>query len=210
MYPRAGAGTGRPALEESCTWCARRLLTGGWAEVEAKDALAAVIGAVSRRLIIRARGVGIEGCCLRATIGSNGGLPWLVFGGYDIRKDTLFENAEWINEATGTLNGHRLPILKDELDQIEKEIKPGLSLNCGESICALVNEDLPKNQLALREVIREIQNDLKDFVDRHQLHSLVVLNLASTEPFHPEYLFESRGMNLPYYASWPHLPKPLR
>lgn len=120
----------------------------------------------------------------------------LYFGGYDIRRESLYDNACRINEATGTLGEGRLLRLKDYLDEVEQEIKPGITVNCGESINALVNEELPKNSLTLREIVAEIQSDLKSFVERFELDSLVMLNLASTEPFNPNHLASPASQKL--------------
>ncbi len=110
-------------------------------------------------------------------------LPDIHFGGYDIRQESLYENARRINEATGTLGYQRIEQLKNQLEAVDADIKPGITNNCGESISALINEDLPKNMLSLRDVIAAIQVDIREFSRRHQLDNVVMLNLASTEPF---------------------------
>ncbi|OQY28414.1 MAG: hypothetical protein B6244_07380 [Candidatus Cloacimonetes bacterium 4572_55] len=109
----------------------------------------------------------------------------LAFGGYDIRGESLYENACRINKGTGTLGEIRLMNLKEELDRVDQDIKPGISINCGKSINELVDTDLPKNELHLRQVIKSIQEDVQAFIKTKELDSLVMLNLASTEPYNP-------------------------
>lgn len=113
----------------------------------------------------------------------------IVWGGYEIRNISLYDSALEVEAQTGTLGYATLNAVKTELDSINTEIKDGLTLNCGQVVDDLADHELQKNHLPLAEAVQTIQQDLQDFVERHHLDHLVMLNLASTEAFQP-HLFE--------------------
>jgi myo-inositol-1-phosphate synthase len=112
----------------------------------------------------------------------------LVFGGYEIRKESLWEEALDIDKQTGTFGKALLDRLKGELDEVDKNIKTGITINCGKTINDLTNVELEKDELTVADQINEIQNDLNEFVETHELDNLIMLNLASTEPTKIEFL----------------------
>lgn len=128
----------------------------------------------------------------------------IVWGGYEIRQQSLYESAVEIEERTGTLGYHVLTAVKPDLDELDNEIKDGITINCGRTIEELADHELQKNQLELGKIVESIQNDLTDFVKRHELDNLVVLNLASTEAY------RSRLLTVPAAESLDELRKVIR
>jgi myo-inositol-1-phosphate synthase len=107
----------------------------------------------------------------------------LVFGGHDIRSESLLEGAQEIARDTGTLRLDILAAVKDGIEAAEAEIRPGVVHNCGEAIVGLVPGVMGLGQgCSLRDMISRLRADLDDFRTRHGLDHVVMVNLASTEP----------------------------
>jgi len=102
-------------------------------------------------------------------------LASLVFGGHEVRAITLPEAAAEILPACG-VHGV-VERLGDALEQVEREIRPGIARGAGPGISAsgarVVDSDL--------EAIEAVRADLRDFAARHAIERLIVVNLASTE-----------------------------
>jgi myo-inositol-1-phosphate synthase len=112
----------------------------------------------------------------------------LVFGGYDIRTETVWENAIDIQRQTKTFSIEFLNQIKDDLDKIDNNIKFGTTINCGETIEKLATAKLEKNDMPLYEMVKIIQNDLISFKNKYKLDNVIFVNLASTEPFNEKFL----------------------
>ncbi len=111
----------------------------------------------------------------------------IVFGGYEIRKESIYENAVDIHKRTGTFPHPMLEKIRPTLDIINDDIIAGITFDCGSTIKDLINEELPKDALTLREAISSIKEDLNLFKQKHSLKNLIVLNLASTEQYIEEH-----------------------
>ncbi len=104
-----------------------------------------------------------------------------VVGGHEIRPSTLATEAEMLHQQSRVFNEQTLAACREELDAIDQNIRPGVLWNVGETIRELATDDSSAS-LNPRDSIAQIQADLNDFRDRHQLTDVVVVNLASTEP----------------------------
>ncbi len=104
----------------------------------------------------------------------------MVIGGHDIRSTSLTECAQEISRDTGTITHDLLEACREDLEKIDKEIKPGTSLNCGEAILSLRTSEAEPETAA--DALSRIRDDLSSFKERHSLEHVVVVNLASTEP----------------------------
>lgn len=105
----------------------------------------------------------------------------LTFGGCDVRQGSLVESARAMTKLTGCLDAASLRAMEDELNTVQARIGKGTMRNCGDAIerlatCALDGE------LSLRDEVSRIREQLETFRDENNLHHVVVVNLASTEP----------------------------
>ena len=110
--------------------------------------------------------------------------PQLVLGGHDIRDTTSF------TEATHLASG-RQPVLpvdlvagcQDLLEAFDQRIRPGILHRCGQTIDRLAAPHRTVLVETPRAAIEQIQQDLQTFADGHDCSNVIVINLASTEPW---------------------------
>ena len=111
-------------------------------------------------------------------------LDRLVFGGHELRAETsLAQSARELNEGPGIIPSSLLVALRDDYAQIERDIRPATAIGCGKTIRALTSSPVLEDSLTHRLIVEQLQADMADFKKRHELRRLVVLNLASTEPY---------------------------
>ncbi len=106
----------------------------------------------------------------------------IVFGGHDVRKSTVFESAYEIYRDNGTIPLEPLLELKEELKEVDANIRTGSVLNCGKTIQNLADPKVRRAKSSCKDAYDQIRADIADFKKRHNLDQVVVINLASTEP----------------------------
>jgi myo-inositol-1-phosphate synthase len=104
----------------------------------------------------------------------------LVVAGHDIRRAPLIDGvAEMARESRIALPAV-VEQCRDELDQIDRRIRPGTIFGVGETIAALADADVPRNETP-REAVARVGRDMAEFVRSEGLAHLIVVNVASTE-----------------------------
>jgi myo-inositol-1-phosphate synthase len=107
----------------------------------------------------------------------------LVVGGHDIRRTTVYDEARKLHDVSRVIDERLIEEVRSELDAIDAEIRPGVMFNVGPTIEQLADRSLlPEKPETPRESIGRVQRDLQQFVARHELTQVVVVNIASTEP----------------------------
>lgn len=106
----------------------------------------------------------------------------IVVGGHEIRSTTLYDEAMKLHNDSHAIDDELITKCKADLDKIDKNIVPGTLLNVGGTIEKFADEPLRKRVETPREAIERIQQDLLEFKKSQQLDSVLVINLASTEP----------------------------
>ena len=109
-------------------------------------------------------------------------LAQMVFGGHEIRNGSLFESALQIHRETGTIDYERLQEVREDLDLIDEDIEVGTSFNCGSTVRKLGTTRSRRKPESLAALVAGIRGEMADFRERHDLETVVVVNLASTEP----------------------------
>ena len=102
-----------------------------------------------------------------------------VFGGHDIQLRSIFSTAQELSES-GTPAPAIVEAVADDLQRIDDRIQVGTARNCGQAVDQLADKTLTDQSVA--NTINQIRSDFQSFVTKHDLHRLVVVNLASTEP----------------------------
>lgn len=105
----------------------------------------------------------------------------LVFGGCDIRRESMVDSARRALGEGLALDQASFAAITDDLMAVDANVCVGTARNCGAMIENLAEEKSPETRTPSEE-LREIRGQLQAFRDRSRLDSVVVINLASTEP----------------------------
>jgi myo-inositol-1-phosphate synthase len=107
-----------------------------------------------------------------------------VVGGHEIRQAGFRQTVRELQKRSNIFEPAIADACQQDLERWETNLRPGTLLNSGPAISRLADRtDLPNSETS-RAAIERLQNDLRDFRDRHKLDQVVVVNVSSTEaPF---------------------------
>jgi myo-inositol-1-phosphate synthase len=105
-----------------------------------------------------------------------------VVGGHDIRPNKLFDEAMRMHTQSRAIDAALIQQCRDELEQIEANIRPGTLHNVGATIAGFAEPSLRNRLETARPAIERLQDDLRAFIEAHRLAHQIVVNVASTEP----------------------------
>lgn len=107
----------------------------------------------------------------------------LVFGGWDIRPGSPLKSARAFFSGNQAVPPEIVAAAEQGLDRSAPNIFPGTVAHCGRAIAGLAHEQAGAAAcLPLREQIEKLRADLRSFRELHRLDTVIVVNLASTEP----------------------------
>ena len=104
-----------------------------------------------------------------------------VVAGHEIREVSLLDEANRLATESRTVTAELVARCKDDVNRIDRRIRPGTIYKVGRTITELATAALPRDQ-SPRQAVDRIRRDLSEFVQTQSLEHLVVVNLASTEP----------------------------
>nr|WP_199723031.1 inositol-3-phosphate synthase [Halobellus sp. Atlit-38R] len=104
-----------------------------------------------------------------------------VFGGHDIREQSLLESARNLSE-NGVPAPETVDAVAEDLRHIDRRIETGTALNCGAAVDDLADRGSLDDRLPVGDVVDRIRDDYRAFRRAHDLDRVVVVNVASTEP----------------------------
>jgi myo-inositol-1-phosphate synthase len=105
----------------------------------------------------------------------------IVVGGHEIRKVSLVETVLRLTAKDRIAPVALVEQCREELEQIDRRIRPGTIQNVGPTIAALADDSVPRDETP-RQAIDRLRGDMAAFVQSERLAHLVVVNVASTEP----------------------------
>ena len=105
-----------------------------------------------------------------------------AFGGHDVREGSVLASARRLAERNGTPEQDVVDAVADDLRAIDDRIERGTALNCGERIADLADADPLEADRSSSEVVERLRDDLRAFRREQGLDTVVVVNVASTEP----------------------------
>jgi myo-inositol-1-phosphate synthase len=105
-----------------------------------------------------------------------------VVGGHDIREGKLFDECMRMVHESRAIDPNILHRCRNDIDRIEKNLRPGTIHNVGPTISKFATDELRASKETPRAAIERIQKDLREFMDANKLAHLVVVNVSSTEP----------------------------
>ncbi|MCD6459886.1 inositol-3-phosphate synthase [bacterium] len=124
-------------------------------------------------------------------------LPWdnLVFGGMDIRKYSIVDTLKELHTNASVLSHDMITDYNWQISEVEKNIYPGIIVNCGKAITETSDKSFVKDG-HLSSLVAYIQDTLEQFKKNNSLDDIIVVNISSTEPefFIPEQYAAYEGM----------------
>lgn len=106
----------------------------------------------------------------------------LVVGGHDIRKTSYLAEAEKLQRESRAVDAGLVAKCKSELEKCDREVKPGVLFNVGDTIRSLASAPNKRRKESPRAAVERVQADLRSFAKRNKLDQVIVVNVASTEP----------------------------
>ena len=106
----------------------------------------------------------------------------IVLGGHEIRRTDSLTEAFQLAGVTPAINRELVIKCEGELTAFDKNVRPGVLYNVGDTIKKLSDSGFVNEDSTARAAVDRIQADLAEFVTNHSLDQLIVMNLASTEP----------------------------
>ncbi|XVH33064.1 inositol-3-phosphate synthase (plasmid) [Haloferacaceae archaeon DSL9] len=104
-----------------------------------------------------------------------------VFGGHDIRTQSIEETAENACEAGNVPTRETLEAVREDLREIDERIIIGTARQCGQVVADLSGDRSP-DEGTVAETVTQIRADYATFAEEQNVDQLVVVNAASTEP----------------------------
>jgi myo-inositol-1-phosphate synthase len=104
-----------------------------------------------------------------------------VAAGHEIRRVPLAEEVRRFAAESRVIAPELPAACREELERIDRRIRPGTIRNVGPAIAALADEDLPQDP-SPREIVARLRGDFQALIEGENLNHLIVVNVASTEP----------------------------
>jgi myo-inositol-1-phosphate synthase len=105
-----------------------------------------------------------------------------VVGGHDIRRSHFRDTIREFQERSNIFDRDLVAACLPDLDSWADNVRPGTILNTGATIAKLADRpDVPRAD-SPRAAVERVQQELREFRDRHHVDQVVVVNVASTEP----------------------------
>lgn len=105
----------------------------------------------------------------------------LVFGGHDIRSQSIEQTAVEAHRSGNVPDSETLETVREDLREVDDRINSGTARRCGQVV-----EDLSDTRLTddttVSEIVSQIRTDYTRFVEKQNVERLIVVNVASTEP----------------------------
>lgn len=108
----------------------------------------------------------------------------MVFGGHDVCKGSVRESFTNLSEAAHIDRKliEEISDDSDELDEVEEDVRMGTAVGCGKIISEVADMSVDIDYLSLVDITNKLMDDIRDFKKKHNLRSVIVVNLSSTEP----------------------------
>ena len=109
--------------------------------------------------------------------------PQFVIGGHEIRESTFAAEARQLYEQSRVFDPKLLKEIAPVLEGFDKNLRPGTLINVGRTIESFATEPVRKTSGERPAVaIERISADIAEFRQQQKLDSVIVVNVASTEP----------------------------
>ncbi len=109
------------------------------------------------------------------------GLGDLAFGGWDIAPTGLVARARSLASADAAVPESLVTRLEADLKAVEARVRPGFADGAGPAVRRAARAFVPRGE-SLQAAIQRLGDDLDRFRAEERLNSVIVVNVASTEP----------------------------
>ena len=113
------------------------------------------------------------------------GIERLVFGGWDIAPTGLVARAQAMARDDRAVEPRLVDALANDLREVEAHVRPGVLEGSGPAARSLAVKRFLPSRETLAAVARRLGDDLDAFRTGQRLETVIVVNLASTEPMIP-------------------------
>jgi myo-inositol-1-phosphate synthase len=110
------------------------------------------------------------------------GLDRLVFGGWDIAPSGLLARARTMAHEDRAVPPGLVDTLTDDLVEVERRVRPGFLDGGGPATTAMASQAFIRRKETLAAAVERMGDDLESFRREHRLETVIVVNVASTEP----------------------------
>ncbi len=113
------------------------------------------------------------------------GLDQIVFGGWDVGSRTILEQARTLANEDRALPPGLVAAIEDDLKAADLRVRDGFFDNGGPATRSLKRTVMGRRRETLSAAVARLGDDLDRFRADHRLDTIVVVNVASTEPTIP-------------------------
>lgn len=107
----------------------------------------------------------------------------VALGGHDIRQSSCIEEAKVLCRGYNpVISPEIVEKTTDELQSLQAAIRPGILFNSGPAIQSLSSSEFAVSPDSCHSAIEKIRSDLNQFKQKQGCESVIVVNVASTEP----------------------------
>jgi myo-inositol-1-phosphate synthase len=106
----------------------------------------------------------------------------IVVGGHEIRGQTLLDAVRENHALADLFDEHLIRACAPELRAMQRNIRPGTMPQANRTIRALASNVAAAEGGSCAERLKRVVRDLTSFQRRHRLDTVVVVNVASSEP----------------------------
>ncbi len=147
-------------------------------------------GSLASTVVVGARAIArglAGGCGLVTDLPELAALPLasfdrLVFGGWDIAPTGLVARARTMAHDDRALPPGLVETLGDDLVTVERRVRPGFLEGGGPATQALASQGFVRRKETVAAAVERLGDDLDSFRREHHLDTVIVVNVASTEP----------------------------
>ena len=105
----------------------------------------------------------------------------MFFGGHDVTMGSMRKSFANLSEVAH-IDRKLIEEVSDELDAVEEDVRIGTAIGCGKIVSKLADKSVDIDSLPLVDITKKLMDDIRDFKKKHNLWSVIVVNLSSTEP----------------------------
>jgi myo-inositol-1-phosphate synthase len=109
-------------------------------------------------------------------------LDQIVFGGWDVVSHSILDRARDLASEHRSLPAGLVAALEDDLGAVDVRVREGLVDGGGPAARGLAGRPGRRRRESLCHAIQRLGDDLDQFRAQHRLETVVVVNVASTEP----------------------------